>query len=192
MSNTTATKTTTKSTKADAEAPRYKTEAQVLAILKRSKKGRTLDELGTSYYRMLKMQANGLVKPIGERETGKRGRPAVEFGVTPQGRDYVAPKPVKKAAPAKPKAATKSAPKKTAKKGSAKPAVKGKARPAAKTAKKRPVAPKAAAPKVEAPKVAAVAEKPSTVRQTRSLADVAAAKAGKSTETRMPSPVNAE
>jgi hypothetical protein len=182
--NTTTTKSAQSTT---SEAPVYKTEAQVLAILKRSKKGRTLNELGTTYYRMLKMQSEGLTKPVGERRIeNRRGRPAVEFGVTDKGRAYVAPKPTK----AKPVSATKTA---SPKKG-AKPGVKG-AKGKATTTRKpkaKPVASKATAkPDVATTNVKAA--RASQVRSTRSLADVNAAKAGKpaAAETRMPSPVNA-
>lgn len=50
-----------------------------LRKLKKTKTGRTASELGLPSYTMTALEKAGVVTRVGYRQTGKRGRPAVEW-----------------------------------------------------------------------------------------------------------------
>lgn len=56
------------------------TEKQIAAKLRR-KSGKTASELGTTVNHLRKLESQGVVTEIGRRQTGKRGRPSVEWGI---------------------------------------------------------------------------------------------------------------
>lgn len=50
-----------------------------LRKLRKTKTGRTSTELGLPSYTMTALEKAGVVQRVGYRQTGKRGRPAVEW-----------------------------------------------------------------------------------------------------------------
>lgn len=54
------------------------TTPQILAKLRR-KPGKTAQELGTTVSRMRTLEKQGAVREVGRRQSGRRGKPAVEW-----------------------------------------------------------------------------------------------------------------
>lgn len=49
----------------------------------------TAKEVNATFYDVTSLASEGLVKPVASRQTGRRGRPAVEYKVTDAGRKRV-------------------------------------------------------------------------------------------------------